>query len=149
MVIGVHWWNHDDSKVDGESPERGVLVVTDDRESRGGGGTFRCRRERGSLVSAWNSLGLTARCLGCVSMLRETARQAQTENGRKTIEDGTEGTVKAEAGERRVKGYLDGAAEKGRRRRTRASSNDRTDGRRLWGLDPSGVRGGAAAQERE
>ena len=80
MVIGVHWWNHDDSKVDGESPERGVLVVTDDRESRGGGGTFRCRRERGSLVSAWNSFGVDGKVSGvCVDAQRNRETSADRE----------------------------------------------------------------------
>ena len=70
----------------------------------------------------WNSLanseefGFTARCPECMSLLRRTARQAHTENGRRRIEEELKGTAKAHAATRRMKEYQDRGAEKGTKR---------------------------------
>ena len=55
--------------------------------------------------------GFTARCPGCMSLLRETARQAHTESCRRRIEEELKGTAKAHAATRRIKEYQDRAAE--------------------------------------
>ena len=60
--------------------------------------------------------GFTARCPGCMSLLRGTARQAHTENCRRRIEEELKGTEKADAATRRMKEYQDKAAAKGARR---------------------------------
>ena len=60
--------------------------------------------------------GFTARCPGCVSLLRGTARQAHTENCRRRIEEELKSTAKADAATRRTKEYQDRAAEKGTKR---------------------------------
>ena len=59
-----------------------------------------------TMTSVFNA---TARCSGCVSTIRGTARQAHTENGRKQIKGDWRGTVKEEAAQRRVKEELDKA----------------------------------------
>ena len=46
--------------------------------------------------------GFTARCPGCMSLLRGTARQAHTENCRRRIEEELKGTAKAQAATRRM-----------------------------------------------
>ena len=68
----------------------------------------------------------TARCSGCVSTIRGTARQAHTENGRKRIKGEFGGPLKAEAAQRCVNEYLDKAVE--RRRKAR----NRTGRKREW-----------------
>ena len=60
--------------------------------------------------------GFTARCLGCTSLLRGTARQAHTENCRRRVEAELKGTAKADAAMRRIKEYQDRAAAKGTKR---------------------------------
>ena len=60
--------------------------------------------------------GFTARCLGCMSLLRGTARQADTENCRRRLEEELKGTAKANAATRRMKKYQDTAAQKGTKR---------------------------------
>ena len=56
-------------------------------------------------------LGFTARCRGCMSLLRRTARQAQTEESRKVMEASLKGTTEAEVAQRRTKEYMDRAVE--------------------------------------
>ena len=58
----------------------------------------------------------TARCTGCMSLLRGTARQAHTENCRRRLEEELKGTAKAHAATRRMKEYQDRAVEKGTKR---------------------------------
>ena len=53
-----------------------------------------------TMTSVFNA---TARCSGCVSAIRGTARQAHTENGRKQIKVEWRGTVMVEVARRRVK----------------------------------------------
>ena len=60
--------------------------------------------------------GFTARCLGCMSLLRGTARRAHTESCRRRIEEELKGTAKANVATRRMKEYQDRAAEKGTKR---------------------------------
>ena len=60
--------------------------------------------------------GFTARCPGCMSLLWGIARQAQTENCRRRMEEELKGTAKAHAAIRRMKWYQDRAAEKGTKR---------------------------------
>ena len=60
--------------------------------------------------------GFTARCPGCMSLLRGTARQAHTKSCRRRIEEELKGTAKAHAATRRMKEYQDRAAEKGTKR---------------------------------
>ena len=60
--------------------------------------------------------GFTARCLGCTSLLRGTARQAHTENCRRRVEAELKGTAKADAAMRRIREYQDRAAAKGTKR---------------------------------
>ena len=57
-----------------------------------------------TMTSVFNA---TARCSGCVSTIRGTARQAHTENGRKRIKGEWRG--KEEAAQRRVKEEVDQA----------------------------------------
>ena len=75
------------------------------------------------------AFGFTARCPGCVSLLKGTARQAQTEICRRRIEVELRSNVKAEAAQRRVKEYQ----EKGERNeRSRAWRKDRLMRKRQW-----------------
>ena len=60
--------------------------------------------------------GFAARCPGCMSLLRGTARQAHTEKCRRRIEEELKGTAKAQGATRRIKEYQDRAAEKGTKR---------------------------------
>ena len=56
--------------------------------------------------------GFTARCPGCVSLLKGAARQAHTANCRRRIEEEPRGTLKAEAANMRAKDNQDKAAER-------------------------------------
>ena len=63
-----------------------------------------------------DEFGFTARCPGCMSLLRGTARQAHTKKCRRRLEEELKGTAKAHAATRRMKEYQDRAAEKGTKR---------------------------------
>ena len=62
------------------------------------------------------AFGVTARCPQCLSLLKEAARQAHTENCRKRFEEELRGTKRVEAAQSRVKEHQDKAAERGAKR---------------------------------
>ena len=74
--------------------------------------------------------GFTARCLGCLSLLK--GRQANTENCRKRIEEEFRSTVQAEAAQRRVKEYQDQAAERKRNEQTNNLGRGRRTKEHRW-----------------
>ena len=81
-------------------------------------------------------LGFTARCPGCMSLLRGTAKQAHTENCRRRLEEELKGTAKAHTTTRRMKEYQDRAAEKG----TKRTKADPEEGRQQCELGESTAR---------
>ena len=62
------------------------------------------------------TFGFTARCIGCLSIFKGTARQAHTKGFRRRIEGEMPDTVEAEAVQRRVKEYQDKAVERATKR---------------------------------
>ena len=70
-----------------------------------------------------DEFGFTARCYGCMSLLRETARQAHTEECRKRMKTELLGTAKAEEAQGRAKESKDRAVE------TRTKEASRTNDR--------------------
>ena len=118
MVVAAPWRIYeDDPKMDGERLKSDV--VTMDKE-------YRERLEAEERVPVpkrvctsrenLEEFGFTARCPGCTSLLRGTARQAHTESCRRRIEEELKGTAEAHAAIRRMKEYQDTAAEKGTER---------------------------------
>ena len=93
MIVAVPWRkNEDGAEVDGERLEKRWRWKN----------MFPYRREctRENLEVFW----FTARCAGCTSLLKETARQAHTENCQKRIEEELRGTAQAEAAQKAREG---------------------------------------------
>ena len=116
--MAVPWRkNEDDPKMDGERFKSEVIVMGKEyKKSWRQKSMSRSRRECTFHVKNWGNFGFTARCPGCMSLLRGTARQAQTENCRRRIEEELRGTAKAHAATRHMEEYRDRAAEKGTER---------------------------------
>ena len=133
MVVAVPWRkNEDDPKVDGERLKS--EVVTMDKEY-----TEKLEAEeyvpvpKRVYISRENleEFGFTARCPGCMSLLRKTARQAHTENCRRRIEEELKGIAKADAATLRMKEYQDRAAAKG----TKRTNTSQEEGHELHELE--------------
>ena len=118
MVVAVPLRkNEDDPKMDGERLKSEVVVM--DKEYRENlEAEEHVPVPKRVYISRENleEFGFTARCPGCMSLLRGTARLAHTENCRRRIEEELKGTGKAHAATRRMKEYQDRAAEKGTKR---------------------------------
>ena len=129
MVVADPWRkNEDDPKMDGERLKSEVIVMDKEYKEQLEAEEHVPVPKR-VYVSRENleEFGFTARCPGCVSLLRGTARQAHTENCRRRIEEELKGTAKAHAATRRMKEYQDRAAEKG----TQRTKADQAEGRQL------------------
>ena len=125
QFVAVPWRkNEDDTKMDGERLKSEVIVM--DKEYR-----EKLEAEehvpvpKRVYISRENleEFGFTARCPGCMSLLRGIARQAHTENCRRRIEEELKGTAKALAATRLMKEYQDRAAEK-ETKRTKADQEE-------------------------
>ena len=115
MVVAVPWRkSEDDPRTDGEHLKSEVIVMNEEYKEK-----FETEEHvpvpKRVYISRENleEFGFTARCPGCMSLLRGTARQAHAENCRRRIEEELRGTAKAHAATRRMKQCQDRAAEKG------------------------------------
>ena len=127
MVVVVPWRkNEDDPKMDGERPKSEVIVMDKEYKEKLEAEEHVPIPKR-VCISRENleEFGFTARCPGCVSLLRGTARQAHTESCRRRIEEELKGTAKAHAATRRMKEYQDRALrkEQNERKQTRKKKN--------------------------
>ena len=125
MVVAVPWRkNEDDPKMDGERLKSEVIVMDKAYKEKLEAQEHVLVPKR-VYISRENleEFGFTARCLGCMSLLRRIARQAHTESCRRRIEEELRGTAKAHAATRRMKEYQYRAAEKGTKR-TRADQEE-------------------------
>ena len=114
-------------KMDGERLEGEVVMVDkDEKEKLEMGEHVLAPKRVGKTREDLEVLGFTARCPGCMSLLKGSARQAHTENRRRRIGKELRGTVKAEAAQGRVKEYSDKAAENGTKR-TKSILEGQTD----------------------
>ena len=117
-VVAVPWRkNEDDPKMDGERLKSEVIVMDKEYKEKLEAEEHVPVPKR-VYISRENleEFGFTARCPGCMLLLRGTARQAHTESCRRRIEEELKGTAKAHAATRRMKEYQDRAAEKGTKR---------------------------------
>ena len=115
--MAVPWRKNEDPKMDGEHLKSEVIVM--DKEYKENlEAEEHVPVPKRVCISRENlqEFGFTARCPGCMSLLRGTARQAHTENCRRRIEEELKGTAKAHAATRRIKENQDRAAEKGTKR---------------------------------
>ena len=118
MVVAVPWReNEDDPKMDGERLKSEVIVMDKEHKEKLEAEEHVPVPKR-VYISRENlaEFGFTARCPGCMSLLRGTARQAHTENCRRRLEEAPKGTAKAHAAMRRMREYQERAAEKGTKR---------------------------------
>ena len=127
MIVAVPWRkNEDDEKMDGERLEGEVVLMDKD---------FRDKLEMEEHVSVSKracisredieTFGFTARCIGCLSIFKGTARQAHTKGCRRRIEGEMPDTVEAEAVQRRVKEYQTRQSREQRNERSRVGKKHR------------------------
>ena len=127
MVVAVPWRkSEDDPKMDGERLKSEVVVMDNVyREKLEAEEHVPVPKRENISSKNLEEFGFTARCPGCTSLLRRTARQVHTESCRRRIEEELKGTAKAHAATRRMKENQDRSAEKG----TKRTKADQEEGR--------------------
>ena len=93
-------------------------------------------------------LGFSARCPGCMSLLRRTAGQAHTEKCRKRMEAELKGTAKAEAAKRRMKEYTERVERQAKRTRSKTlkqKTQGETTGQTDEGIPAQGSGGSSSS----
>ena len=123
MIVAVPWCKkEDDANMDGERLEGEVVMMDKDyKEKLETEERLPVPKRVYSTREDLEEFGFTARCPGCMSLLKGSARQAHTENCRRRIELELRGIAKAEAAQRRVKEYQDTACGEGGTQRTKPS----------------------------
>ena len=129
MIVAVPWRrNEDDAKMDGERRKRDVVMMDED---------YKEMLQMFEHVSVPKRVfvthedlevfGFTARCPWCMSLLKETARQAHKEKAdRRGVERHCAG-----GSQRRVKEYQDKAAERGTKRTKWSPEEGQTDAKTI------------------
>ena len=132
-IGGVPWKLVSGGGEEGEGPKTEVIIM--DKEYR-----ERMKAEDHETVPRkvyitkedLETHGYTAKCPGCISILRGTARQAHIEACRRRVEKELEGTEKARRAKKRIGEYVDKkmAEEEERRRETTEDKKGETDQRK-------------------
>ena len=146
LVKDVPWrCREEDPNEDGEKPEVIKLSTEQVKAERETVETTATRRVRIDKKD-FEEHGYSARCPGCLAMLRGTTRQSHSQECRNRMEKNIDGTQKAETAKRKLDEFLGDALEKEDRNRARKERNLKEEATRDEEPRPHPTTDGSAAQ---